>query len=366
MMQTQNSFSRTVINEGKMGSYYTDLEHCKRLRRLFVFPQDEVCVLEPSIGDGSAVIACTDADKNPNIKIFGVELNDTVAESTANNPYVTECLKADFLEGVRIRNNAFSFCFGNPPYLNDTLDGEKGARMERSFLEKVTYYLAKDGILVWIIPYHVYIEESYFRYVQSRYEVLHTYKFLEYEFEKYKQVVIVARKKKMSEILSKENLGNLLSAVTPLEKVPELPDDFTEKIDVLPSKADAIDLFCSKIFDVDAAYETLQSLPTELKSRFDERVAVPRYLVNDIGNPPIPLKKDSVYLLATSGGGQGITGSEETLDIHLQRGVAEVIEEETLEKTVAGGKTKSHIRATTRTQISMTIVENNGRITVLQ
>lgn len=55
----QSSFSRTIINEAKMGAYYTDAEHCRRIGRLLDFPE-EFIALEPSIGDGSAIAATLD------------------------------------------------------------------------------------------------------------------------------------------------------------------------------------------------------------------------------------------------------------------------------------------------------------------
>ena len=86
MAETNSRFSRLRANESKLGAYYTDVAHCRDLRKLFRFPEDEVCVLEPCIGDASAVISITDATNNPNIKIFGVELNNAVAKQTKENP----------------------------------------------------------------------------------------------------------------------------------------------------------------------------------------------------------------------------------------------------------------------------------------
>lgn len=40
-------FGRTMANMGKLGAYYTDIGHCKRIGRLIKWPEDkEVCVLE--------------------------------------------------------------------------------------------------------------------------------------------------------------------------------------------------------------------------------------------------------------------------------------------------------------------------------
>ena len=112
-----SGFSRTRYNEEKMGAYYTDRAHCVSISGLFKFPntmEQEVCVLEPSIGDGSAVAAvCGMSPMNAggNIKVFGVELDKQVARETAKKGYVEECICADFTDGVKISNNVFSFVF---------------------------------------------------------------------------------------------------------------------------------------------------------------------------------------------------------------------------------------------------------------
>ena len=124
MIRQQSTFSRTMDNMVKMGAYYTDIEHCIDIGKQLKFPETEVSVLEPSIGDGSAVLAVTGKNEttHENVKIFGVELNEISAKECQENPLLEEVLEADFLEGVRIKNNVFSFVFGNPPYMEDDLD----------------------------------------------------------------------------------------------------------------------------------------------------------------------------------------------------------------------------------------------------
>lgn len=58
-IKKQSEFSRARHNEAKMGAYYTDPGHCRRIGKFLEFPEEEVCCLEPSIGDGEAVFAVT-------------------------------------------------------------------------------------------------------------------------------------------------------------------------------------------------------------------------------------------------------------------------------------------------------------------
>jgi len=362
----QNSFSRTRANEGKMGAYFTDLEHCRDLSKLFHFSEEETtCVLEPSIGDASAVIAVTNADRNHEVKIFGVELNDATADAVKQNPYVEDILKADFLNDVTISNNAFSFCFGNPPYMDDVMDSTPGSRTERAFLEKVGNYLCVGAILVWVIPFYIYKEESYLRYFNGRYDLLHIYKFRGKEYDKFHQIVLVGRKKKLSCFLSKEQVQHHVEAVSDISLVPELPSEFSEVIDVPPTDIARVTTFATRKFDVEAAYAALTSLPDGITQEMDSHLTESSYGAVGIGNPPIPLKKDSMYLLATSGGGQGLTGNESNRDLHLQRGVAEVIEEGEVTVKGEGKNAQTQAIVTTRTQVTMTVIQNDGMITHL-
>lgn len=88
------------------------------------------------------------------------------------------------------------------------------------------------------------------------------------------------------------------------------------------------------------------------------------YASNDLGRPPIMPKPDSLYLMATSGAGQGLAGTPGK-DLHLQRGTAEVIEE-TEYKVDPNNPEKDIAVVTTRTKVSMQILETSGKYTVLE
>ncbi len=381
-LRARNStFSRSAYNESCMGAYYTDTAHCEVLRELFCFPEEEVCVLEPSIGDGAAVKATTGAQTNPNIKIFGVELNQEVCQETKKDPFIEECINADFTNGVRIKNDAFTFCFGNPPYLDEDLDEGGRGRMERTFLEKVTQnYLKKGGIVVWVIPYRIFSELSYFRYLLNHYEFIGVWKFWPQEYAKWHQVVFVGRKI--------PPVFNLADKVTQehkkyqtIDEVMELPKTFRgsslyQAIEVEPSKADDITLFCTAVFDSNEAYELLSKIKDgdtddagkslqDYDKLVSKRVTEKPFMASDLGKPPIPLKKDTLYLLSTAGAGQGVVGTMGE-DLHLQRGVAEKKELVEYNENPEDTESSDVCKVTTYTAVSMTVIETDGRITVLE
>lgn len=357
------NFSRVANNIEKMGAYYTDEEHCRQICKLFSWPDGEVSVIEPSIGDGSAVIAATNAIENENIRIFGVELNDAVAESLKKNPYMEAILKADFLSGVRIKNNAFSFCFGNPPYMDDDLGGTK-ERYELLFLKKVVNYLKRDGVIVWVIPHRVFVEESFFRFWHTRFDTLAVYKFHESEYKKYGQVALIGRKSGMK-LFQKEEFEDLKRKYAIIDNIPELPENFEgEKIEVYPSNSKDVTLFGCVEFDPNEAMDLLIEKGNDLDKLFSTYASTPQFLASDIGRPPIPPKNDSMYLLSVCGVGSGKAG-EEGKDLHLQRGIAEVVEEKESEVQDDGKNKKVVDKYTTRTAIKMTIIQSDGVITHL-
>ncbi len=373
VQERNSSFSRSTANEMKMGAYYTDVSHCDVIGQLFKWPDEEVCVLEPSIGDGTAVKAVTRASINKNVKIFGVELNDDVAKTTKNDSHIEDVLSADFINGVNIRNNAFSFCFGNPPYMDDedTEDGKRG-RLENTFLNKVTSnYLKTGGILVWVIPYRNFVDSQTLKYLMSHYEKIGVWKFWTSEYEKWHQIVYVGRKVPAKGIPLADELAKERGLYSE-DEMGELPKTFEgtvfyKSVDVLPTKADDITLFSTRIFDPIEALTFLASGNSNIEDynqAISRKVTQKTYTSNELGRPPIMPKPDSLYLMGVAGAGQGFAGTLGK-DLHLQRGTAEVIEE-TDYKPDPNNPDKEIEVVTSRTKVSMQILETNGKHTVLE
>ena len=112
-------------------------------------------------------------------------------------------------------------------------------------------------------------------------------------------------------------------------------------------------------FDPDSCDYVLRQSPA-LKA-FGEKLKKPRYAGNEIKPPIIPLNNDMYYLLAISGAGQGLAGSIEEKDLHLQRGcVKRVTSQETqFDETGKSGK----IIERSFSAITLTILEQSGKVT---
>lgn len=187
----QSRFSRTLINDGKMGAYYTDTEHCRRIGNLLEFPE-EFIALEPSIGDGSAIAATL--EKAPVFpKVYGVELNRNTYEEVKKDErfYV---IGADFLNGIKVSNKAFSYVFSNPPY---GVDADRRERYEKLFAEKIFNYMVPGGILAYVIPYPVFMDERFLKPFFSKFNPLCVFRFDDAEYAKFHQIVVIAQRRRI-------------------------------------------------------------------------------------------------------------------------------------------------------------------------
>lgn len=351
----QSDFSRTRGNDAKMGAFYTDLGMCRRMRNVLKFPEEEVCVLEPSIGDAEAVLEVTrDA---PACKIFGVELNAETFEELQRKDKVDYLLNADFLEGVEITNSAFSFCFANPPYgqIQDT-----GERYEKKFLEKMVRYLSIDSVLVLVIPHYVLTEEKFLKFFFSRFAPYATYRFDDAVYAQFKQIVVFAKRRKTSGYL-REWLDRYYETIREVEGLPYLPTEpIDEPLEVVPSSDAGIELFTTRQFDAAKAARALTG--STLYKQMEDYFIQP-YEAIEIGHPPVPLSTSQAYLTAVSGGGQGLVGSAENRDKHLQRGVVKVVVEQNV--TTDWDTGVQVLTESSHSVISLNVLENDGTITVL-
>ena len=350
MIKRQTGFDRMLRNEAKMGAYYTDSDHAYRIGKLFEF-EGETCLLEPSIGDATAVTAFVDGAGGENVKLFGVELNrdsyDLVKEKC------DYCLCADFLEGVRIANKKFTVCFTNPPYGFCEVDGVVD-RLERRFLEKIFNYLQPGGFLIAIISEPQWNDSKMQRTLTKFYEVKAAYRFDEKEYVKWKQVVVIATRKNGFGYSEKEmeEFRGILSSLT------EIPDKVEEKYVVPSSKAEEIDLFQTVKFDPSIFSGAIRDHALDITIK--DRVLIPEYKPLDIGHPPIPLKRDHLYLAATAGAGEGIAGSEKHRDLHLQRGDVRIVQHIASDGDEDGDEKQTSVRIRSSNQITMKIIDNCG------
>lgn len=311
-IEHESTFSRNVANIGKAGAYYTDKEHCRKIGKLVKFPE-EFNILEPSVGDGSAVLSFL-GENRESANLFGIELNGNTFNELEQNKVCNYTLHADFLNDVKISQCAFSCMFANPPY------GEykDGVRFEQAFAEKAFSYLKKNALVIYVIPHYVLTDEKFIRSFFARYEPMETYRFEPKEFEKWKQVCVIARRRE-SIAYRKTDLELYLSAVD-LDKLEFIPE-VSEPTYTLPSsRDDDVKFFTNLTFDAEIFVEAVNR--SVILGEFGRNCAQ-EYRAVAAGNPPLPLTKENAYMLGVCGAGSGLAGNEDEGTLHLQRGVVE-------------------------------------------
>ena len=359
VIKKQSDFFQTKKNEAELGAYYTDWDHCRWISNFLEFPKEEVCCIEPSIGDAKAVLTVTGKEQAGSIiRIFGVELNDESAADVKQNPLIDQCLQADFLTDVMITQQSFSFAFVNPPY--GTM-GEDRRRYETEFLQKLSPYLTKGAVVVFILPQYVLEEADFPNLWCSLYETKQAYRFHRREYEKYKQIVLFGIKKQKMEP-DKEARKRMQQTAAQPDGFPELPEQYNGvKIQVPKSSEKNLYQFMTREFQPELAKACV--LKSNLNQMVMEKIRVPKYQINNLGRPPILPSDGQMYLLAVSGAGQGLVGSEENQDLHLQRGVARTVTSSSY-MTDEEGTMKELV--TSYPQIQYNLIEGDGTIRTLK
>lgn len=359
VIKKQCDFFQSKMNEAKLGAYYTDVDHCRWISRFLEFPEEEVCSIEPSIGDAKAILTVTGKEKcDSNIHIYGVELNDESYEQVKNNPLVDQCLQADFLTDVLITQQSFSFAFVNPPY--GTL-GEERKRYETEFLQKLTPYLTKGAVVVFVLPQYVLADTDFSNLWCSLYDTRHVYRFHQKEYEKFKQIVLIGIKKPKSSN-EKEAIKQLQRAAAEPDGFPELPEQYEgAKVRVPKSSERNLFQFMTREFHAEEAIKCV--MKSSLNQMVMTNIRVPKYQIDNLGRPPIMPSDGQMYLLAVSGAGQGLVGSEENQDLHLQRGVAKIVTSSSFTNDEEGKVTEV---LTSYPQIQYNLIEGDGTIRTLK
>ncbi len=356
----ESRFSRSAWNVKKLGAYYTDPDHARRIGNLFDFDTaQEICVLEPSIGDGRAVLETV--GKRKNVKTYGVEIQEeTYRSCLADNDNFTCILNEDFLRGVKISHGSFSFCFANPPY-GEQKEDEQARRLERLFLDRIGLYLKTGAYLAFILPFYVFTEEKMFRRILEKYEICGYYRFDDEVYKKFNQIVVILKKKRNGGYLRSVFEEEYHKALK-IQDYPYLPDGETALADryhVLESRDEDIEYFTTKEFRPKDAAGRLACSP--LFDMIGENMFQKPYRGCRLNNPILPVSKDIAYLLSVTGGGQGFAGKEGEGTLHLQRGVAMYTQEEQTNWSKEGEA--ESITETSYTKIQMCLIENDGKIT---
>lgn len=229
-----------LMNNVRMGYYPTDIAHVKIIKSALKFPDNSINVFDPCCGEGLALeILASDND----CITYGTEIDEErgkEAETRLDRVGFGSYFHSD------IEWNAFHSLFLNPPYLS--VIGENGikARSEKRFLVESLHHLMIDGVLMYIIPYYR-LTYDICRVICDNFKDISVYRFLDDEFKKYKQVLVMGIKKnredgsEQAEVLSQY-------AMLP-EKIPMI-DTLKPESYELPDISKTVQLFKGAKFNL--------------------------------------------------------------------------------------------------------------------
>ncbi len=100
-------------------------------------------------------------------------------------------------------------------------------RKEKTFLINTIKYLKVGGILVYIIP-QSRLDKSIAKTLSSKFENIQVYRFMDGEYEGYKQIVVMGRKKRNTEPDETEYLNLAQVPGFALDEIPVMAGDVYE------------------------------------------------------------------------------------------------------------------------------------------
>ncbi len=161
-------------------------------------------LLDPCAGKGEAAAALGQA---LNCRTWGAELSPVRAEAAAA---VMDRVFPVAWESTFLTDESISILLLNPPYDWERAagEGEKSQRLEYKFLRSTTPKLVRGlGVLVYLVPQWLLGREEVARYLAAHYEERRIARFPDGEFERFRQVVVFARRRLAHQVPTKDDVA---------------------------------------------------------------------------------------------------------------------------------------------------------------
>jgi len=142
----------------------------------------------------------------------------------------------------------------NPPYLSVMTEGGSNVRNEKRFLIDCYSHLMYGGLIIYIIPYYR-LTADICRVLCDNFDDLTVWKFMDSEFEKYKQIAVMgARCKRRDGSKMVQEISSFALKPEKLREISELPEGRYR----LPETAVKVNLFKGAQFNVHEMAEQLK------------------------------------------------------------------------------------------------------------
>jgi hypothetical protein len=291
----------------KLGFYPLPVAEAGRLRTWLTFPE-RFCALDPCVGDGAAF---THLLHGVTAHRYGIEIDANRAEQAKG--FGIEILQANTMD-VKCPPEAVSLLYLNPPY--DWESGESNnQRLESVFLEHTYRWLKAGGVLLLVIPQLRLAKCA--RLLSEHFTDLRVFRLTEPGCLQYKQIVVLATRRKQHTRLSDATLMDevrYLEALATKAEVEPLGDNPEVQYEV-PASEPVV------LTHVGIPLDEVEDLLLESAAyRQAGRVLLPK--LNDVkGRPLTPLHGGYVGLLCTAGMLNGVFGDGEARHIAHWRSV---------------------------------------------
>lgn len=230
-----------LMNNVKMGYYPTDISHVEMIKSALKFPECRVNVLDPYCGEGIALEALT---KDTDSATYGTEIDHLRGKEAESR--LDRVGFGSFFHS-RISTESFHALFLNPPYLNVIGEGGIRARSEKRFLVESMHHLLYGGVIMYIIPYYR-LTYDICRVLCDNFRDISVYRFLNDEFEKFRQIVVFGIRKKRDDC---DDEAKRLSQYAMLpDKIPSINTLKPESYPV-PCEPKKVEIFKGAEFNVD-------------------------------------------------------------------------------------------------------------------
>ena len=284
-----------LMNNVKQGFYPTDLAHVDLLVRGISFPNEApVNLLDPCCGRGLALERLAAGE---NAVTYGAEIDEGRAEQAEQ--HLNRVATGSFFHS-RISHEVFHLLFLNPPYLSVLNESGRTARHEKRFLVEGIPHLMIGGVLIYIIP-HYRLTPDIARILCDNFRDLSVYRFLDPEYQKFKQLAILGVRKERGD--GSAQVQGLVEQCIYLEQILSLTE-LPEGRYPLPNAAKEVPIFKGATFNLRELERELaqsHSLETLLeKNKLDDRER----------HPLLPLKISQIGLIGGSGLINGLVEGE--------------------------------------------------------
>lgn len=284
-------------------------------------------LFDPCVGTGRALMQfARDVEQqagptHPTLELYGIEPNAERATLAMQDLGASRVLMASYF-ATQIMQGAFQVAWFNPPYDDASEEGQKGERLEITFLRRASLHLAPLGLLIMIVPQRVLIKAA--RHLATYYdaESMQCWRFPDEEwappdrenrkpspmYEQFHQVVLLAVRRSTPvppDNAALTRISGWGEAGATLAVLPAATDPIPRVTYQLPVARAPLKLFASTEFAPEALAHQLNEPgngvwgdPTYESSHFPDPAEV---IGLGIGRPQMPLRRGHLAILTAAG-----------------------------------------------------------------